>query len=385
MKLVYVFNGRLPTEKAHGLQVVKSCEAFAQAGFQVELVNSFRLNSIKETIFEYYQIKTNFQLRNIWGLDLSFLPNSASRLFHFVQTSVSGLYAVCFLASHYRRKSCIFYARDYFSIFLLCLFGYHPVAEFHDYRTSKKRRAIQFILDKSRKIVVNSEGTKKLIKEHYNVPENKILVAHNGVDVDFFNISDSAENARSELGLPNGFIVGYVGQLELLGHDKGVGMLLEAFAKVADPETRLVVVGGPNQAANRYKDRARELGISSERVAFRGHVPYRMIPKYLRALDVVVVTVGSGSHVVTTSPIKLFEYMAAGKAIIAPDVPSIQKYLNSRNSLLYAHEDSGSLADMIRKATSAGVGQALGTQALADAAGHTWRARAEKIKEFIIS
>ena len=52
MKILYIANARIPTEKAHGIQIIKTCEAFVEFGHKVELVLPWRFNRIKENIFE---------------------------------------------------------------------------------------------------------------------------------------------------------------------------------------------------------------------------------------------------------------------------------------------------------------------------------------------
>ncbi len=53
-KLIYIANARIPTEKAHGLQTMTMCEAFALKGFNLQLILPRRFNSIKEDPFKYY-------------------------------------------------------------------------------------------------------------------------------------------------------------------------------------------------------------------------------------------------------------------------------------------------------------------------------------------
>ena len=63
MKILYIANARMPTEKAHGIQIMKTCEAFAELGHEVELILPWRFNPIKEDIFEYYNVKKNFKIK----------------------------------------------------------------------------------------------------------------------------------------------------------------------------------------------------------------------------------------------------------------------------------------------------------------------------------
>src|SRR5574343_570990 len=69
MKLLYISNQRLPTEKAYGLQICKMCEAFADLGIELELLVPTRRNSITKDLFEYYGIRRNFKTKIIPSLD----------------------------------------------------------------------------------------------------------------------------------------------------------------------------------------------------------------------------------------------------------------------------------------------------------------------------
>ncbi|MBI4059675.1 hypothetical protein HY406_01270, partial [Candidatus Giovannonibacteria bacterium] len=70
MRLVYLANMRLPTERAHGVQVMKMCEAFSKAGLEVLLVTPRRFTKIKTDPFEYYNVKKNFGMLKLPVLDL---------------------------------------------------------------------------------------------------------------------------------------------------------------------------------------------------------------------------------------------------------------------------------------------------------------------------
>ncbi len=90
MKLLYIANARIPTEKAHGLQIIKMCEAFVRQGVDVELVVPFRkhVKALKDkNTFEYYGVGKKFKIRKLPVPDLivfvNFLPIKISlALFH---------------------------------------------------------------------------------------------------------------------------------------------------------------------------------------------------------------------------------------------------------------------------------------------------------------
>ena len=90
MKLVYITNARIPTEKAHGVQIMKACEAFADAGAEVRLLVSDRTTPIAKDPFDFYGVRRNFTITRIKSFDafrfesylgrLSFWLNSISFL-----------------------------------------------------------------------------------------------------------------------------------------------------------------------------------------------------------------------------------------------------------------------------------------------------------------
>ena len=287
MKLVYLFNGRLPTEKAHGLQIMKMCEAFARIS-DVQLLLPHRRNTIHENPFDYYRVERNFSIIRVTAIDLmGYLPE---RIANFLQSVTS-----VFMFWLHLPRADIYYARDYASMVLLSVMGKPFVAEFHDYRSLKPKKIIQFILRRCRAVVFNSEGTKSLFIRHYSfvIP---MLVAPNAVDPQFFDIPETKQQARKQLGLSQDkIIIGYVGRLEIAGKDKGVSILKEAFERMTQ------------------RAKAELLLVTS--------VPYKQVPLYLRAIDIAVIPFPGVHHAETTSPIKLFEYMAAGKTIVVADGP----------------------------------------------------------------
>ena len=119
---------------------------------------------------------------------------------------------------------------------------------------------------------------------------------------------------RSALGLEEAQVVLYVGTM---AQERGLELLVRAFATVADriPEARLLMVGDGGARAD-LCHLASTLGVR-EAVVFTGEVPYDDVPAYIASCDVAVSPVPPLDIYTLSSPIKLFEYMAAGKAVVA--------------------------------------------------------------------
>jgi len=187
MKLIYVANNRLPTEKAHGIQIAKMCEAFVLQNIDLELLCPNRKNHINDDFFEYYNLKNKFKLTKLKSWDL---VGKIPRLGFRVQSLTFAINTFFYL----RKYKGIVYSRDQFSALILSFNkNLKVVFEIHSLPEEIKFYH-KFFLKKVYKFVAISNGLKKdLVK--LGVLENKILVAPDGVDLkEFGNINESKEN-----------------------------------------------------------------------------------------------------------------------------------------------------------------------------------------------
>src|SRR3989344_3447312 len=112
MKLLYIANARIPTEKAHGLQIMKMCEAFASQSVEVELVVPRRVNSIKKDPFLFYAVRNNFFVRKVWCIDFLALPFLKTAGF-WIESVSFAVAAAYFAVRHAVRQSMlVYYTRD---------------------------------------------------------------------------------------------------------------------------------------------------------------------------------------------------------------------------------------------------------------------------------
>jgi glycosyltransferase involved in cell wall biosynthesis len=177
-------------------------------------------------------------------------------------------------------------------------------------------------------------------------------------------------------------VVAYAGHLYAW---KGVDVLLQALALV--PEARGLIVGGhaaePDLA--RLKGLADRLGIA-DRITFTGMVEPARVPPLLRGARVLALP-NPESAISTrfTSPLKLFEYMAAGRAIVASDLPSIREILhNGVDALLVTPGSAEALADAIRLLIADPALAARLARAASDAAPqYSWARRAERLETLL--
>ncbi len=387
--LVYVTNVRLPTERAHGLQIMKSCEAFALNGISVRLIVPNLRPSYNEDPFSYYAIKHQFPLKKIFILEVLPLAKFFGSWLGYVQNLSFSLSAILYLVlKRTKRENSIIYSRDYMTLWWLCFLRFRPVAELHDYRSVRPKHRIAFILRKASKLILNSQGTLDALRRHYPVDLDKVLIAPNGVDIDFFDIDQTKEDARRELGIPQDkTIVSYIGRLETVGREKGLYDLLSTFSRIYQDNMHVIlyVVGGPQNMIQKYQKEAESLDIPKERVIFTGQVAYKNIPLYMRAVDIVVIPLpGGDQHSSTTSPIKLFEFMAAGKVMVVSDLSVLRGYLSEDSAVFFEPGDSEDLAQKLTKVLAdVNLVEQLSKKAKELARKHTWLNRAKNIINFI--
>jgi glycosyltransferase involved in cell wall biosynthesis len=202
--------------------------------------------------------------------------------------------------------------------------------------------------DSATAIVVQTALLKKIIS---NVTDTPIHVIPNGADPELFHPGAGSGGLAGKLGLGQK-VVGFAGAFHPW---HGALDLVEAFALMKRPGTQLLMIGGGGDDLERCRALARKNGIDSS-VIFTGKVPYAALPEYLDACDVLVAPFSPGRDRLRAAiferyglwwcPLKLFEYMAMGKPVVASEVGVIPEYLDGAG-LLYPEGDTTALAQRI--------------------------------------
>ena len=394
-KLLYISFMRLPTEKAHGLQIMQNCEAFAAAGCDVTLWvarrwNTRELRQVKDP-YDYYGVDPNFAIRRIPCIDLFpfFPPDSLGARIAFYVLILS--YALAALIPLLFSRADIYYCRD--ELLLALLTRLKPrrslAYEAHQYAPAGRGAALQrFVVSRVGSVIAITGLLRQDLVGQSGADSARAIVAHDGIRRGRFTDLPAQAEARRQLGWSeDAFVVGYLGRLHTIGLDKGVGTLVDALAALGDAQ--LALVGGPDEMALQLRERWLERGLSEEHFLYVGHVPPAEAPLYLRAFDVCALPLPYTTHFAHyASPLKLFEYMAAGRAIVASDLPAWSDVVsNEETALLPPPEDIAAWAAAIKRLKDdPDLRRRLGERARERVlARYTWRARAERILAHIDS
>jgi glycosyltransferase involved in cell wall biosynthesis len=397
-KLIYIANMRVPTEKAHGLQIFQNCEAFADAGIEVTLWAARRWNTPElrgiQDPFAYYGVKANFKLRRLLSLDLLMLVTRVSwrsALLFYIQEftfTISALSAAIF------SRADVYYSRDTLILLLLSFFKRGLAYEAHSLAQGRVGKLLQKLTVRRVGTVIGITSALRQGLVAMGAKPERAMVAHDGVRRERFENLPSRTEARRELGFPeDAFIVGYIGRLHTMAMDKGVSLLVEALANAWSRPggfpSSLALVGGPDDMAETLRQQWLALDMDEKRFLYLGHMPPEFVPLCLSACDVCAMPFPWTEHFAYyASPIKLFEYMAARRAIVASDLPAWEDVIkHEEHALLVPPSDVRALADAItRLHHDPLLRQTLAENAYQQVMAHyTWEARAKLILRKIFS
>ena len=393
-RLIYIANARLPTEKAHGYQICKMCETFAENGVDVELWHPSRNQTLPElrakSVFDYYGIRRNFRVKTVPNLDVirleRFFPKSIFKYVFFLHALMWGLYVA--IAARKERAD-LYFTRDSQVAYWLVRVGLPTIYEAHLAPKRGQRRLLAAIANKPMlKLVVALADSIREELSYVGFPQEKIIVQGHGVDLSLFRDLPSRRECRGRLGLPlERIIIGYIGRFEAAGQGKGIPDLVQAMKYLPSfdgTEPLLLCVGGPMSLVPAYYELARHIGIAEERLLIIDRVPNSDVPYWIRACDLLLLPLSQKiASSVGSMPLKLLEYMAASACIIASDLPSIREVLRHGESgwLVEAKSDTAALdSEALAKAINylmcdSGLRTRVAREAQKTAANYAWGVR----------
>jgi glycosyltransferase involved in cell wall biosynthesis len=376
-RLFLLFHGRFPSEKAAALFAAKSAAAFAKQGLDVTLLVPRRKGVDTTDPFSFYSLEKNFSIEYLPTIDLFSLKG-----FHFFAFWAS---FIAFSLSSYRylkqhsATADIIYSNESLPLFFASKIRPNCLYEMHDFPESKIGLFKKFLSRMKWILVHNKWKLEEIQKLCPEIPGEKFLYEPNAVDIKAFDIKMIKEEARLKLSLPiHKKIAVYTGHL--YGW-KGVDTLAAA-AKLLPEQFLVVFVGGTVGDVEKFKT---VYGTISN-IIITGFKPHDEIPFWQKSADVLVLpnTAKEKISAYYTSPMKLYEYMASGRPLIASDIPSIREIVDEQSAVLVAPDDAQALAQAIENITrTEQIGDDLAKQAYAKVQGHTWDQRARRILDFM--
>lgn len=358
-KILYVHNADFSKPCANRIQVLNMCKVFKKIGQDIILVS---FNNDKNTIKRIYNEDIDF---NIISLKSSINYYFRSLLLFLRFLNIKNNYNYI-------------YTRDLIFAFLVSKFFKNKkiIYELHDLSNGKMWH---FLFKRTFKnlhgCVVISEGLKEeLIK--WGFDSNKIHVLPDGVDLDKFDITISKNEAREILNLlDDKIIISYTGSLQ---NWKGYETFLKSYGYLKNKENIVyLVVGGNEEQVIRLKEK-----YNNKNIIFVPFVENSKIPLFLKASDILVIPNSSKYEISVkyTSPLKLFEYMASKRPIIASDLPSIREVVSEDDVLFFKPDNEKDLALKIEELINDNRMQnKLVNNAFEKVKEYTWEKRAKEI------
>jgi glycosyltransferase involved in cell wall biosynthesis len=376
MKIVAIAASKVPSTTANSMQVMKTCQALVDINHDINLILPLPRSDTPRSGFE----GSAPDLRTLYGLKrqvpiqwLNSIPGL--RRYDFAWRAT-----LCARSLRAELTYCWLIQAAFFSI----LFRVPVILEMHgppEGSLGPWLFKLFLKLPGKKRIIFITHALQKLVEQRFQIAftSENALVAPNGVDLERYPTLADPSEARRVLGLPEQFTAVYSGHLY---SGRGMGLMLELARKF--PQVHFLWVGGNPQDIQDWRDVLASQAVQN--VHLVGFIPNEQLAKYQLAGDVLLmpyertITGSSGGNSVEyCSPMKMFEYMACRRPILASDLPVIREVLNEKNALLCQPENLESWSSALERILmNPELGLHLASQAWDDVQAFTWNKRAER-------
>ena len=369
MRLAYIAASVIPSWTANSVQVMKVCQALTQIGNEVHLFVPGKITTSWNDLRLHYGIQNEFPVH--W---LAFNP-----LLKKLDFVISALKLTKKL------KVDLVYTRLLWAAVLASWTGLPVILEIHDRPIGRTGPWLfnRFLKSQgTKRIVLITHALKVILEQEYHLQfrPGEIIIAPDGVDLERYTRKVDASSARAQLGLKDQFTAVYSGGFYV---GRGLESLIELAIRF--PEVRFLWVGGKKDVVGNWQEKLENSGVQN--IQLTGFVPNEKLPLYQMAADILLMPYGkviagsSGGNIAdVSSPMKMFEYMAAGRVILTSDMPVLHEVLDETNAAFYISEDMQSMerafAALMQDEDTR---NRLASQALIDVEKYSWRARMQKI------
>lgn len=365
MRIACIAASRVPSRTANSIQVMKVCQAFLDLGHEVRLWLPGRPSDMPwDRIAEQYGIRDRIPIT--WLRE----PPGLRRYGFSLRAVLAGR----------AWQPDLFYVWPLQAAALASRLGLPSVMEIHDRPQGHLGpRLMHAFLQGAgrRRLLPITHAMQSWLEEAYAEARSvSSVVSPMAADLAPYEGLPAPDLARRKLGLTPGFTAGYTGHLY---PGRGLGLLAE-LAKL-NPDVAFVWAGGEAHAIEGWRARLATEGVHN--VVLMGFVPQSRVPLVQAACEVLLMPyereiAGSsgGDTAMFASPMKSFEYLAAGRAILASDLPVLREVLAEGAALLLPPDDVEAWNNALRGLRAeAGLRERLGSEARREARRHTWTER----------
>ncbi|MFH1671001.1 MAG: glycosyltransferase family 4 protein [Patescibacteria group bacterium] len=352
MRITYIVHSRFPVEKAHGLQIAAVCRVLTEIGHDVTIVAPQTKNYIHERVHDYYGLPGSVKFvrtDNFDALGKWWIPGALWMVvtMYFYKCALKK-----FLNSH---QSDLLYTRSPLLLSVLLKSQIPVVLELHTLPNKFQTRFSELCNQCKRIVCLTTPMRDELVE--LGADSAKIIVEGDGVEYELYQELPLRDGARNEWKLPvNRPIVGYIGSLVTYDAiEKGVPELLRALKELKGKNVFGWIVGGPRDWQQAYRELAASLGLTDNDVRFEGRVEQFNVSSCIAACDVCVYPAPASKHPYfqrDTSPLKLLEYLAAGKPVVCADIPPVRDVVDESIVEFCEPGNAQSLADGLVKVLS---------------------------------
>ncbi len=368
LRIHYVINARVPHVRAYGIQIAKMSEALIEAGAELTLVIPHTLAS-REDMQEVNMLRIPVRTVVLPGLDWY----DKGKIPFLIASLVFMVSSFIHLMREKRRSAIdLIYTvdMDTFSYAILPFTGIPVVAEMHG--AKRATPANRYFFRRVRRLIATNQEIADALATTFSIPSNTIIVEPNGVDVSEFEHVPDTSAARNQLGLPVGARIAlYAGRFYAW---KGLDILVRAAALA--PDVQWYVIGGTEESFKSFT------GASSlpENLHVMGDKPSSEIPVWLSVADALLI-LGTKAHEQSyrfTAPMKIYEYMAARRPVVAAGTPALRGIIQENEANFYTPDDASDLVRAVARTIENDTKHQV-ERAFAAAAEHTWLKRAQRV------
>jgi glycosyltransferase involved in cell wall biosynthesis len=388
---------KIPGIKANTIQTIRFCNAISLKGVEVYLLVRCKLGEmspsrIKRNIIDFYGDGDQIKVIPIF---IPILNSSNQRVEEIVYLVAYVFYSfiasiISVILKTLLRKKLYVFIRTPPIMTIYYLFRFiHKSKVIYEMHSLYRRKPGSLLLrlfiaslKKTRLIITISNYLENIVKRW--ISATKIIALHDAYDPSTFRIAvTDISTQRKELGIPlDKWIIVYAGQLWAW---KNPEFLIDALSMIPTGDTVLLFIGGSFEDIKRVSTYADKKGVKN--VFFKGFVKPILVAKYLKVTDCLVHYTPSTGAFKSYSPLKVLEYMAAGKPILAPRQPWIKEILHDGvNAILFDENSPRDLAEKILLVkNNKKLAENVGKNAMKDSKKYTYEKRAETFLKTLLT